>query len=165
MLASARYFWSTLSGYAQVQQTRPQTIGYALADSPVAQAAWIYAMFQDTCGTAGNAEASFTLDEILDDIMLYWLPNASASSARLYWELKRSNWSSAARIDRPIVVPSGFTMLGGEQVRKSRRWIEQRYSDVWHFAEHEQGGHFAALENPHALAGDIRPTFADLRES
>ncbi|VVE37666.1 epoxide hydrolase [Pandoraea horticolens] len=163
MLASARYFWSTLSGYAQVQQTRPQTIGYALADSPVAQAAWIYAMFQDTCGTAGNVEASFTLDEILDDIMLYWIPNASASSARLYWELKRSNWSSAARIDRPIVVPSGFTMLAGEQVRKSRRWIEQRYSDVRHFAEHQQGGHFAALENPDALVGDIRSTFASLR--
>ena len=165
MLASARYFWRTLSGYAQVQQNRPQTIGYALADSPVAQAAWIYAMFQDTCGTGGNAEASFTLDEILDDIMLYWIPNASASSARLYWELKRSNWSSAARIDRPIVVPSGFTMLAGEQVRKSRRWIEQRYSDVRHFAEHEQGGHFAALENPHALVGDIRSTFASLRAS
>ncbi|MBB5510423.1 epoxide hydrolase family protein [Paraburkholderia atlantica] len=163
MLASARYFWSTLSGYAQVQQNRPQTIGYALADSPVAQAAWIYAMFQDTCGTAGNAEASFTLDEILDDIMLYWIPNTSASSARLYWEMKRSSWSSAARIDRPITVPSGFTMLAGEQVRKSRRWIEQRYSDVRYFAEHKQGGHFAALENPHALVGDIRSTFASLR--
>ncbi|CAM2158895.1 putative epoxide hydrolase (plasmid) [Pararobbsia alpina] len=163
MLASARYFWSTLSGYAQVQQNRPQTIGYALADSPVALAAWIYAMFQDTCGTAGNAEASFTLDEMLDDIMLYWIPNTSASSARLYWELKRSNWSSAARLDRPIAVPSGFTMLAGEQVRKSRHWVERRYSDVRYFAEHEQGGHFAALENPHALVSDIRSTFASLR--
>jgi microsomal epoxide hydrolase len=121
MLVSARYFWSMLSGYAQVQQTRPQRIGYVLADSPVAQAAWIYAMFQCT---------------------------SSASSARLYWELKRSNWSSAARIDRPVAVPSGFTMLAGEQVRKSRRWIEKRYSDVRYFAEHQQGGHFAALENP-----------------
>ncbi|WP_343727411.1 epoxide hydrolase family protein [Burkholderia seminalis] len=163
MLDSARYFWSTLSGYAQQQQTRPQTIGYALADSPVAQAAWIYAMFQDTCGTAGNAEASFTLDDMLDDIMLYWIPNTSASSARLYWELKRSNWSSAARIDRPIAVPSGFTMLAGEHVRKSRRWIERRYRDVRHFGEHEQGGHFAALENPNALVSDIRSTFASIR--
>ncbi|MCA7951915.1 epoxide hydrolase [Burkholderia seminalis] len=163
MLDSARYFWNTLSGYAQQQQTRPQTIGYALADSPVAQAAWIYAMFQDTCGTAGNAEASFTLDDMLDDIMLYWIPNTSASSARLYWELKRSSWSSAARIDRPIAVPSGFTMLAGEHVRKSRRWIERRYRDVRHFGEHEQGGHFAALENPNALVSDIRETFASIR--
>ena len=80
MLASAKEFWDNLSGYAKEQSTRPQTIGYSLADSPVGQAAWIYAMFQDTCGTPGNAEATFTLDEMLDDIMLYWLPNSGAST-------------------------------------------------------------------------------------
>ena len=78
MLAGAKYFWDNLSGYAKEQSTRPQTIGYSLADSPVGQAAWIYAMFQDTCGTPGDAEASFTLDEMLDDIMMYWLPNSGA---------------------------------------------------------------------------------------
>jgi len=83
--------------------------------------------------------------------------------SRLYWEMKQSSWSSAARIDRPVAVPSGFTMLAGEQVRKSPSWIERRYCDVRHFGEHEQGGHFAALENPKALINDIRSTFASLR--
>ena len=163
MLRSAGYFWENLSGYMKLQSTRPQTIGYALADSPVAQATWIYAMFQDTCGTPGDAEASFTLDEMLDDIMLYWLTNSGASSARLYWELIQHKWSSAARIDQPISVPSGFSMFAGEAVRKSRRWVERRYSDVRVFAEHPKGGHFAALEQPDAMVTDIRATFADLR--
>ena len=99
-------------------------------------------MFQDTCGTPGDAEASFTLDEMLDDIMLYWLTNSGASSARLYWELIQHKWSSAARIDQPVRVPSGFSMFAGEAVRKSRRWVERRYSNVRVFVEHSKGGHF-----------------------
>ena len=91
-LSDAKNFWDNLSGYAKEQSTRPQTIGYSLADSPVGQAAWIYAMFQDTCGTPGDAEASFALDEMLDDIMMYWLPNSGASSARLYWEMTQNGW-------------------------------------------------------------------------
>ncbi len=162
MLKSAGRFWDILSGYAKLQGTRPQTIGYALADSPVAQAAWIYAMFQDTCGTPGNAEASFTLDEMLDDIMLYWLTNSGASSARLYWELVRTKWSSAAKPEKPIAVPAGFSMFAGEAVRKSRRWIAARYSNLSHFAEHAEGGHFAALERPDAMIADIRATFVNL---
>jgi microsomal epoxide hydrolase len=163
MLKSAGYFWDKLSGYAKLQGTRPQTIGYALADSPVAQAAWIYAMFQDTCGTPGDAEASFTLDEMLDDIMVYWLTNSGASSARLYWELIQNKWSSAAKVEKPITVPAGFSMFAHEAVRKSRRWIERRYTDLRVFREHPQGGHFAALEQPGALTDDIRATFAELR--
>jgi epoxide hydrolase len=163
MLRSAGIFWETLSGYAKIQGTRLQTIGYALADSPVAQAAWIYAMFQDTCGTPGDAEASFSYDEMLDDIMLYWLTKSGASSARLYWELIRTKWQSAARIEKPIAVPTGFSMFAGEAVRKSRRWIEKRYSDLRYFAEHSEGGHFAALEQPGPLVDDIRATFAPLR--
>jgi microsomal epoxide hydrolase len=163
MLKSAGNFWDNLSGYAKVQGTRPQTIGYALADSPVAQAAWIYAMFQDTCGTPGNAEASFTLDEMLDDIMLYWLTNNGASSARLYWEMVQTKWSSAAKIERPITVPAGFSMFKFEAVRKSRRWIERRYTNLRFFADHSEGGHFAALEQPTPMIADIRATFDGLR--
>ena len=161
-LGDAKNFWDNLSGYAKEQQTRPQTIGYSLADSPAGQAAWIYAMFQDTCGTPGDAEASFTLDEILDDIMMYWLPNSGASSARLYWEMTQSGWSSPATIDDPVTVPVGFTMPPREAVRKSRRQLERRYANVVFFNEPAAGGHFFALEQPQTLIRDIRATFAQL---
>jgi len=159
-LGDAKYFWDNLSGYAKEQQTRPQTIGYSLADSPVGQAAWIYAMFQDTCGTPGDAEGSFTLDEMLDDIMMYWLPNSGASAARLYWEMTQSGWSSPATIENPIDVPVGFTMPPKEAVRKSRRQLDRRHSDVVFFNEPAEGGHFFALEQPDTLVADIRATFA-----
>jgi pimeloyl-ACP methyl ester carboxylesterase len=163
MLADSGYFWDKLSGYAKEQGTRPQTIGYSLADSPVGLAAWIYAMFQDTCGTPGDAEGSFDRDEMLDDIMLYWLPNAGASAARLYWEMEASGWRPTATVEDPIEVPYGFTMLPREHVRKSRRWIERRYPNLVHFDEAEAGGHFAALEQPEVMITDIRATFRGLR--
>jgi pimeloyl-ACP methyl ester carboxylesterase len=159
-LRDARFFWDTLSGYAKEQQTRPETIGYSLADSPVGQAAWIYAMFQDTCGTPGDAESSFSLDEMLDDIMMYWLPNSGASSARLYWEMAQSGWSSPATIEHPLDVPVGFTMPPREAVRKSRRQLERRYADIVFFNEPAAGGHFFALEQPETLVDDVRATFA-----
>lgn len=159
-LRDAKHFWDNLSGYAKEQQTRPQTIGYSLADSPVGQAAWIYTMFQDTCGTPGDAEGSFTLDEMLDDIMMYWMPNSGASAARLYWEMTRSGWSSPATIENPIDVPVGFTMPPKEAVRKSRRQLDRRYSDIVFFNEPPEGGHFFALEQPDTLVADIRATFA-----
>lgn len=158
-LADATYFWENLSGYAKEQSTRPQTIGYSLADSPVGQAAWIYAMFQDTCGTPGDAEASFTLDEILDDVMMYWLPNSGASAARMYWEMEQSGWSSPATVEDPITVPVGFTMPPKEHVRKSRRQLDRRYANVVYFNEPSAGGHFFALEQPGTLVADIRATF------
>ncbi len=163
MLGSAKYFWDNLSGYAKEQSTRPQTIGYSLADSPVGLAAWIYAMFQDTCGTPGDAEASFTLDEMLDDIMLYWLPNSGTSAARLYWEMTQANWSAPATIDNPTTLPTGFTMSPREHVRKSRRWLERRYSNVVYFNELTAGGHFTALEQPDGFVSDVRATFQLLR--
>ena len=158
-LADAKYFWENLSGYAKEQSTRPQTIGYSLADSPVGQAAWIYAMFQDTCGTPGDAEASFTRDEILDDVMMYWLPNSGASAARMYWEMEQSDWSSPATVENPITVPVGFTMPPKEHVRKSRRQLDRRYANVVYFNEPSAGGHFFALEQPDTLVADIRATF------
>ena len=163
MLASAQHFWDKLSGYAKEQSTRPQTIGYSLADSPVGQAAWIYAMFQDTCGTPADAEASLTLDEMLDDITLYWLTNTAASSARLYWELSHAGPPSPASPATPITVPTGFTMFPEEHVRKSLRWIQRRYSDVVYFNEAERGGHFGALEQPDVIVNDVRATFAAIR--
>lgn len=162
-LADAKHFWDNLSGYAKEQQTRPQTIGYSLADSPIGLAAWIYAMFQDTCGTRGNAEGSFTQDEMLDDIMLYWLPNSGTSAARLYWEMNQTGWTSPAKIEDPITTPVGFTMPPREHVRKSRRQLERRYTNVIFFNEPAAGGHFFALEQPDVLIEDVRATFAQLR--
>lgn len=163
MLDSAGRFWENLSGYAKQQATRPQTIGYSLAESPIGLAAWIYAMYQDTCGTPGDAEASFTLDELLDTIMLYWLPNTGASSARTYWEMARGPRPSAPTPAEPITVPTGFSMFPEEHVRKSRRWIERRYSNVIHFSEPAAGGHFAALEQPKRFTDDVRATFRSVR--
>jgi microsomal epoxide hydrolase len=164
MLKDAGHFWDQLSGYAKVQSTRPQTIGYSLADSPAGLAAWIYAMFQDTGGTPGDAESSFTKDEILDHVMMYWLNNSGASAARLYWELSQAGGPAGGQPAGAIAVPTGFTMLPKEHVRKSRRWVEKRYSRVVYFNEGTAGGHFAAMEQPQLLADDIRHTFASLRD-
>jgi len=163
MLADAEEFWDTMSGYAKEQQTRPQTIGYSLADSPVGLAAWIYTHFEDVCGTPGDAEASFTRDELLDTIMMYWLPNAGPSSARIYWEMVQSGFRSPARVDDPIAIPAGFTMFPREHVRKSERWVRRRYGDVVHFDEPDRGGHFGALEHPDAFVAGVRATFRGLR--
>jgi len=164
MLGDAKHFWDDLSGYAKQQSTRPQTIGYALADSPSGLAAWIYGMFQDTGATRGDAEASFTQDEMLDDIMLYWIPNTGASAARLYWELARAGGPGGGEPKGPIASPTGFTMLKQEHVRISKRWAENRYSNVIYFNGGNDGGHFAALERPAVLVNDIRATFARLEK-
>lgn len=164
MLDDAKHFWDDLSGYAKQQSTRPQTIGYSLADSPSGLAAWIYGMFQDTGATRGDAEASFSQDEMLDDIMMYWIPNTGASAARLYWELSKAGGPAGGQPKGPIINPTGFTMLKQEHVRISKRWAEQRYSNVVFFNGEQDGGHFAALERPQVLVNDIRATFARLSE-
>jgi pimeloyl-ACP methyl ester carboxylesterase len=159
MLDSMRTYQDTLSGYAKLQGTRPQTIGYALADSPVGQASWIYNLFQDVSDSGGNPESVLTRDEMLDDIMLYWLTNAGASSARLYWE---SQASMSAPPAAPMQTPTAISMFPKELVRISRRWAETRFSNLVHFNELAAGGHFAALEQPVLLAEEIRTGFRGL---
>ncbi|GAA2598812.1 epoxide hydrolase [Winogradskya consettensis] len=166
MLQEGGYYWQTLSAYSQQMSTRPQTIGYALTDSPVALASWIYAMFQDVGGTHaehGDAEKLFSLDEMLDDIMLYWLPGTGASAARMYWEENRRHWSAPGTIESPLTVPVGLSVMPGEYVRRSRRWAEKRYPNLVLFNEVARGGHFALLEQPELLVADIRETFRGLR--
>jgi microsomal epoxide hydrolase len=160
MLDSMRTYQDILSGYAKLQGTRPQTIGYALADSPIGQAAWIYAMFQDVSDSGGNAESVFTHDEMLDDIMLYWLTNTGASSARLYWEGQSSMSGPPPGTMR---TPTAISMFPKELVRISRRWAETRFSNLVHSNELEAGGHFAALEQPVLLTEEIRAAFPGLR--
>jgi len=161
MLDSMAHYQNVLSGYAKLQGTRPQTVGYSLADSPAGQAAWIYAMFQDVSDSGGDAERAFTYDEMLDDIMLYWLPNAGASSARLYWEAMAS--MSGPPPSNPMPTPTAISMFPGELVRISHRWAQTRYANLIHFNELDRGGHFAALEQPELFTHEIRSAFRTLR--
>ena len=102
------------------------------------------------------------MDAILDDIMLYWLPNTSASSARLYWEASQPGGShlSAQGVNH---MPAGFSIFPKEVMRASRRWLDRRYANIVHFNELERGGHFAALEQPAIFAQEIRASFRSLR--
>jgi pimeloyl-ACP methyl ester carboxylesterase len=159
MIEKARHYRTVLDGYAREQSTRPQTIGYSLADSPAGLAAWIYTLFQDVTDSDGDPESVVGRDEILDDVMMYWLPNAGASSARLYWEALREPRPASG----PNPTPAGFSIFPGEAVQASRRWIERRYSHVLHHRRLDRGGHFAALEQPALLTEEIRTTFRSLR--
>lgn len=160
MLDRALRYRTVLDGYFKEQSTRPQTIGYSLADSPAGLAAWIYTLFEDVTDSDARPESVIDRDEILDDIMMYWLPNAGASSARLYWEARREQ---GAPPPGPNPVPAGFSIFPGEAVQASRRWIERRYTEVLHYRRLDRGGHFAALEQPAVLTEEIRTTFRSLR--
>lgn len=148
--------WGT--GYSKQQSTRPQTLGFGLADSPAAQCAWIVEKFHAWTDNAGVPDDAVDRDRLLDNVMLYWLTNTGASSARLYWESFR---------DPPFEVPQvpvGCSIFPREIMRPSRRWAEAQYGDrlVW-FNELDRGGHFAALEVPDLLVGEIRTTFRHQR--
>ena len=162
MLADAQRYDEQFSGYYKLQNTRPQSVGFGLADSPVGLAAWIYTLFQDVSDSGGNPESVFELDAMLDDIMLYWIPNTGPSSARLYWEgaqaMKKGGMPTA-----PMPTPTGISMFPGEQIRLSRRWAERRFAKLVHFKELAKGGHFAALERPTDFVDEIRTTFQSLQ--
>jgi epoxide hydrolase len=162
MLADAQRYMDQYSAYYQLQSTRPQSIAFSLADSPVGFAAWIYALFQDVSDSNGNPETVFSLDEMIDDIMMYWITNTGASSARFYWEAMQEMRTAPTSFD-PQPTPTGISMFPGEQVRLSKRWAEPRFSNLVHSNEMAAGGHFAALEQPTAFVEELRTTFASLR--
>jgi pimeloyl-ACP methyl ester carboxylesterase len=147
--------WNT--GYARQQSTRPQTLGYGLVDSPAAQCAWIVEKFWAWTDCEGHPENALTRDELLDNVMLYWLPATGASSARLYWESYRK-WDFS-----PISVPTGCSIFPKEILRPSRRWAERRFSDLRHWNELDRGGHFAAFEQPELFADELRAFFRHVR--
>lgn len=165
MLDDAKRYQREFSGYMHLQSTRPQSVGFSLADSPAGIAAWIYALFQDVSQSGGEPENVIALDHLIDDIMLYWLPNAGPSSVRFYWEAAQEAAQEAgtAMPMHPMPTPTGISMFPGEQVRISRRWAERRFADLRFFAEAERGGHFAAMENPPAFVDHLRDTFQSLR--
>lgn len=158
MLDDARRYEQEYSGYYKLQSTRPQSAAFSLADSPVGLAAWIYALFQDVSDSGGDVERVFALDDLIDDIMLYWLPNTGASSARLYWEAMRS-MREGGMPSNPMTTPAGISMFPGEQLRLSKRWAERRFAKLVHFNALPQGGHFAALEQPAAFTEEVRASF------
>ncbi|KAH3960482.1 hypothetical protein HBI25_223120 [Parastagonospora nodorum] len=138
-------------GYLLQQSTRPQTVGYGLADSPVGQAAWIYEKLQDWSHHEGDVETVFTKDEMLDTIMLYWLTNSATSSARFYWENRHINLTSW-QIDLPV----GVSWFGGDNSYSPREWCERHYTNIVHWKETDRGGHFAAWEKPEMFVAEVR---------
>jgi epoxide hydrolase len=152
------------SGYSEQQATRPQTLGYGLVDSPAGLCAWIVEKFRAWTDNGGDPEDALTRDQMLDDVMLYWLPGTGASSARLYWESIRlvSGWFTRATTDT-VEVPTGCSIFPREVPRASRRWAERRYTDIRHWHELDRGGHFPALEQPALFVDEIRSFFRLVR--
>jgi pimeloyl-ACP methyl ester carboxylesterase len=156
-LRDRRFFESDRSAYSAVQATRPQTLGYGLVDSPVAQCMWVVEKFWDWTDSAGPPENVIARDRMLDDVMLYWLPGTGASSARLYWESSRHR-----RLD-PVEVPTGITLFPKELWRLPRSWLERRYLDIRHFHQPDVGGHFPSLEQPEVFVDELRTFFRMVR--
>jgi pimeloyl-ACP methyl ester carboxylesterase len=139
------------AGYHRLQSTRPQTIGYGLADSPVGLAAWIYEKFDEWTDTNHQPEQVLPLDLMLDNIMLYWLPASGASSARLYWQHEGLDMSGP-----PPAVPVGISAFPAEIVPIPRTWAQRAYPRLTYFNTVERGGHFAAFEQPDLFARELR---------
>jgi len=145
------------SGYSKQQSTRPQTLGYGLVDSPAGQCAWILEKFWAWTDCDGDPLKVLTRDELLDNVMLYWLTASGASSARLYWE-------SFTDFDfGPVNVPTGCSVFPKEILRTSRRWAEKRFSDLRHWNELDRGGHFPAFEQPELFVNEVRSFFRTVR--
>lgn len=144
------------AGYAAIQSTRPQTIGYGLVDSPIALAAWILDKF--AAWTDGPDFGDIHVDRLLDNLTLWWVTRSAASAARLYWE-------SYAKSDLgPVSGPVGCTIFPGELSRPSRRWAASRFEDLVYYAHAESGGHFAALEQPAQFAQQLRAFAAEVKD-
>jgi pimeloyl-ACP methyl ester carboxylesterase len=156
-VASMKFYQDSDSGYAKQQGTRPQTLGYGLTDSPAGQAAWIYEKFHAWTDNDGEPESALGRDEMLDNIMLHWLPATAASSARLYWESAGS--FKPNRLDLPV----GVSIYPREIFRPSRRWAERSYPRLIHWNELDRGGHFAAFEEPDLFVGELRTCFRAIR--
>jgi pimeloyl-ACP methyl ester carboxylesterase len=162
-------FRATGFGYFLEQATRPQTIGYALLDSPVALAAWMLDHDTDSyekisrAFVDGQPSGNLTRDHIIDNITLYWLTGTGASAARSYWESGRAGALAAGQAPPEVPLPVGFTTFPGEIWRTPRSWVEKSYPNVVYFNEVDKGGHFAAWEEPQRFSEELRAAFRSLR--
>jgi pimeloyl-ACP methyl ester carboxylesterase len=162
-------FSTTGNGYFIEQATRPQTIGYALLDSPVALAAWMLDHDTDSyekisrAFVDGRPTGNLTRDQIVDNISLYWLTGTGASAAREYWDSARALAAAATQPPPEVSVPVAFTTFPGEIFAAPRSWVEQAYPTLAYFNEVDKGGHFAAWEEPELFATEVRAAFRPLR--
>jgi pimeloyl-ACP methyl ester carboxylesterase len=151
-------FYKKYRAYGAIMGTRPQAIGYALADSPVGLAAWIFDY------NNGEPERLLNRDDVLDDITLYWLTNTATSAARLYWETSgQSVVIAAAQKSAEISLPVAITVFPGEVYRAPETWARRAYRNLIYFHEADKGGHFAAWEQPELFAAELRAAFRSLR--
>ena len=168
-LEQTKTFRATGFGYFLEQATRPQTIGYALLDSPAALAAWMLDHDTDAyekisrAFVDGQPSGGLTRDHILDNITLYWLTGTGASAARSYWENGRAQALAAGQPPPPVKLPVGFTTFPGEIFQAPRSWVEASYPTLTYFNEADRGGHFAAWEEPAVFTTEIRAAFKSLR--
>ena len=168
-LEQTKTFRATGFGYFLEQATRPQTIGYALLDSPVALAAWMLDHDTDAyykisrAFTGGQPSGGLTRDHILDNITVYWLTGTGASAARSYWEAGRAQALAGGQPPPQVSIPVGFTTFPGEIFRAPRSWVELGYPTLTYFHEAARGGHFAAWEEPELFTTEIRAAFKPLR--
>ena len=158
MLADLGLYQEEQSGYSTQQSTRPQTVGYALADSPVGQAAWIYEKFAAWSDCGGDPTSVIALDDLLDIITLYWLTNSGASSGRLYWESYKNGFNA-----RHLKIPVGCSVFPKELYRAPRSWADRCMDKIIHWNELPKGGHFAAMEQPAMFIDEVRNCFRVLR--
>jgi pimeloyl-ACP methyl ester carboxylesterase len=172
-LEAIKTFTTSGFGYFLEQSTRPQTIGYALLDSPVALAAWMLDHDTDSyykisrAFLDGEATGHLTRDRIVDNITLYWLTGTGASAARWDWELGQAQAKALAAGQAPpeVSLPVGFTTFPGEIFQAPRSWVEQSYPNLTYFNEVDRGGHFAAWEEPELFCEEVRAAFRSLKTS
>lgn len=146
------------SFYHHLQTTRPQTIGYALADSPAGQAAWIYEKLGAWSDNVDGPEQVFSNDQMLDNIMFYWITNSGASSARMYAEHPGLNFGAV-----PVDIPVAVSVFPGEIYTPPRSWAERTYTQMIYWNRPDRGGHFAAFEQPATFVAELRAAFASVR--
>jgi epoxide hydrolase len=156
-LASFAHYEQWDSGYAKQQSTRPQTVGYGLTDSPAGQLAWIVEKFWAWTDCDGHPENALSRDELLDNVMMYWVTASAASSARMYWE----SLGSITELPR-VELPTGVASFPKEIFRAPRHWREANYN-ITHWTAMPRGGHFPAFEQPELFVTDVRAFFATVR--
>ncbi|GAA4092489.1 epoxide hydrolase family protein [Actinomadura miaoliensis] len=156
-------FDSELNGYFKLQATRPQTLSYALTDSPVGQLAWIVEKFREWTDSASVPEDAVDRDQLLTNVMLYWLTGTAGSSAQLYYEYVREQFAAAPGTVPPITVPVGVAVFPHDMLVPIRRLADRDIPTIVHWTEFDRGGHFAAMEQPALLVDDVRTFFRSLR--
>lgn len=156
-------FFGRNAAYGGMMVTRPQTIGYALSDSPLGLAAWTYEKIAQWSDSGGVPERVVSRDAILNDITLYWLTNTGASSSRFYWENNNNNFSADAQKTREIKVPVAISVFPHEIYRAPESWSKQAYPSLYYYHQTTKGGHFAAWEQPQLFAEELRAAFKSVR--